>query len=38
MVAGKLQGHTTGHHGGREGCRAILQGTVVAGKAAEPYF
>ena len=33
-----LQGHTTGHHGSWEGCRVILQGTMVACRAAGPYY
>ena len=37
MLLGGLQGHTTGRPGGWEGCRAILQGIVVAGSAAGLY-
>ena len=33
-----LQGYTIGHHGSLEGYRAILQGTVVAARAAGPYY
>ena len=35
---GVLQGHTTRYRCSWECCRAILQGTVVAGRAAEPYY
>ena len=38
MVACRAAGHTRGHHGSGEGCRAIQQGTKVAGMAAGPYY
>ena len=32
-MADSAAGHTTGHHGSWEECKAILQGTMVAGRA-----